>query len=90
MISLTIWDPPSSQNVRRMTLVTLNSAAHNKPMLIRDLMEDILPSLYKETTIKVREDLFITVAHSPNCPTTQQQNRIRFEILLKHRPWDIF
>lgn len=44
-------------NVRRMTLITLNSAAHNKPLLIRDLMEDILPSLYKETKIKLKREV---------------------------------
>ena len=36
-----------------MALVTLNCTAHNKPVLIRDHMDEILPNLYKETTIKV-------------------------------------
>ena len=41
------------QNVRRVALVAFNSAAHNKPSLIRDLLEIILPKLYNETTVKV-------------------------------------
>lgn len=39
-------------NVRRVALVAFNSAAHNKPSLIRDLLNDILPDLYKETEVK--------------------------------------
>lgn len=41
------------QNVRRVALVTFNSAAHNKPSLIRDLLEQILPQLYNETKVRV-------------------------------------
>ena len=41
------------QNVRRVALTTFNSAAHNKPGLIRDLLADILPHLYNETKVKV-------------------------------------
>lgn len=40
-------------NVRRVALVAFNSAAHNKPMLIRDLLESVLPQLYTETRTKV-------------------------------------
>ncbi|XP_018320590.1 cullin-associated NEDD8-dissociated protein 1 isoform X2 [Agrilus planipennis] len=39
-------------NVRRVALVAFNSAAHNKPSLIRDLLDTILPQLYRETKIK--------------------------------------
>lgn len=42
-------------NVRRATLAFFNSAVHNKPSLVRDLLDDILPLLYQET--KVRRDL---------------------------------
>ena len=44
------------QNVRRVSLVTFNSAAHNKPVFIRDLLGDILPHLYNETKVRVRKD----------------------------------
>ena len=44
-------------HVRRMALVTLNSTAHNKPLLIRDHMDTILPDLYKETTIKLKREV---------------------------------
>lgn len=40
-------------NVRRVALVAFNSAAHNKPSLIRDLLDTILPQLYSETKVKV-------------------------------------
>ncbi|CAJ0833196.1 8495_t:CDS:10 [Entrophospora sp. SA101] len=39
-------------NVRRLSLGTLNSAAHNKPHLIRDVLNQLLPLLYEETVIK--------------------------------------
>ncbi|XP_033207231.1 cullin-associated NEDD8-dissociated protein 1 isoform X2 [Belonocnema kinseyi] len=39
-------------NVRRVALVAFNSAAHNKPILVRDLLDSILPKLYTETKIK--------------------------------------
>ncbi|PKK63192.1 TIP120-domain-containing protein [Rhizophagus irregularis] len=39
-------------NVRRLSLSTLNSAAHNKPYLIRDVLDQLLPLLYEETLIK--------------------------------------
>jgi len=40
-------------NVRRVALVAFNSAAHNKPALIRDLLPELLPQLYKETQVRV-------------------------------------
>ncbi|XP_031461103.1 cullin-associated NEDD8-dissociated protein 1-like isoform X3 [Phasianus colchicus] len=45
----------SDLNVRRVALAMFNSAAHNKPSLIRDLLNAVLPSLYNET--KVRREL---------------------------------
>ncbi|CAG8443165.1 10301_t:CDS:10 [Ambispora gerdemannii] len=39
-------------NVRRLSLSTLNSAAHSKPYLIRDVLDQLLPLLYEETVIK--------------------------------------
>lgn len=39
-------------NVRRAALVMFNSAAHNKPSLIRGLLATVLPYLYKETQIR--------------------------------------
>lgn len=39
-------------NVRRVALITFNSAAHNKPSLIIDLLPQILPLLYSETLVK--------------------------------------
>ncbi|ORZ05672.1 armadillo-type protein [Lobosporangium transversale] len=38
-------------NVRRLSLSTLDSAAHNKPYLIRDVLGQLLPLLYQETNI---------------------------------------
>uniref|UniRef100_A0A0N4UR73 TIP120 domain-containing protein n=1 Tax=Dracunculus medinensis TaxID=318479 RepID=A0A0N4UR73_DRAME len=46
----TIGDP--DLNVRRVSLIALNSAAHNKPRMIRDLLDRILPLLYAETVVK--------------------------------------
>ena len=45
------------QSVRHVALVALNSAAHNKPALIRDLLDIILPKLYIETKIRVSPQL---------------------------------
>jgi len=39
-------------NVRRLSLSTLNSAAHNKPYLIRHVLNTLLPLLYQETMVK--------------------------------------
>jgi hypothetical protein len=47
----TLQDP--DLNVRRVALVTFNSAAHNKPALIRDLLESVLRHLYNETKVRV-------------------------------------
>ena len=50
-------------NVRRVALVAFNSAAHNKPSLIRDLLHNTLPHLYSET--KVRKELIREVEMGP-------------------------
>ncbi|KAJ3095068.1 Cullin-associated NEDD8-dissociated protein 1 [Phlyctochytrium planicorne] len=39
-------------NVRRVSLLTLNSAAHNKPYLITSSLDELLPLLYSETIVK--------------------------------------
>lgn len=39
-------------NVRRVALITFNSATHNKPSLVLGLLPKILPLLYKETLVK--------------------------------------
>ncbi|CAG2112251.1 unnamed protein product [Medioppia subpectinata] len=57
----TLQDPDI--NVRRVALVAFNSAAHNKPLLIRDLLDSILPQLYNET--KVRKELIREVEMGP-------------------------
>jgi len=50
-------------NVRRVALVALNSAAHNKPSLVRDLLDSVLPQLYGETF--VRKELIREVEMGP-------------------------
>ncbi|XP_030887996.1 cullin-associated NEDD8-dissociated protein 2-like [Leptonychotes weddellii] len=50
-------------NVRRATLAFFNSAVHNKPSLVRDLLDDILPLLYQET--KIHKDLIREVEMGP-------------------------
>uniref|UniRef100_A0A3B5MBT1 TATA-binding protein interacting (TIP20) domain-containing protein n=1 Tax=Xiphophorus couchianus TaxID=32473 RepID=A0A3B5MBT1_9TELE len=57
----TLEDP--DLNVRRVALVTFNSAAHNKPSLIRELLDSVLPHLYNET--KVRKELIREVEMGP-------------------------
>ncbi|KAM6301080.1 cullin-associated NEDD8-dissociated protein 1-like [Aegotheles albertisi] len=57
----TLQDP--DLNVRRVALALFNSAAHNKPSLIRDLLNAVLPSLYNET--KVRRELIREVEMGP-------------------------
>lgn len=57
----TLQDP--DLNVRRVALVAFNSAAHNKPSLVRDLLDCILPQLYNET--KVRKELIREVEMGP-------------------------
>uniref|UniRef100_A0AAR2M5Q9 TATA-binding protein interacting (TIP20) domain-containing protein n=1 Tax=Pygocentrus nattereri TaxID=42514 RepID=A0AAR2M5Q9_PYGNA len=49
--------------LRVVALVTFNSAAHNKPSLIRDLLDTVLPHLYNET--KVRKELIREVEMGP-------------------------
>ncbi|KAJ1350296.1 Cullin-associated NEDD8-dissociated protein 1 [Parelaphostrongylus tenuis] len=53
----------SDLNVRRVALAVLNSAAHNKPSLIRSLLDVLLPSVYSET--KVRKELIREVEMGP-------------------------
>ncbi|KAM7096038.1 cullin-associated NEDD8-dissociated protein 1-like isoform 3-T3 [Ciconia maguari] len=57
----TLQDP--DLNVQRVALAMFNSAAHNKPSLIRDLLNAVLPSLYNET--KVRRELIREVEMGP-------------------------
>lgn len=59
----TLADP--DLNVRRVALVTFNSAAHNKPSLIRELLDSVLPQLYNET--KVRKELIREVSADTTC-----------------------
>uniref|UniRef100_A0A8B9JT75 Cullin-associated and neddylation-dissociated 2 (putative) n=1 Tax=Astyanax mexicanus TaxID=7994 RepID=A0A8B9JT75_ASTMX len=57
----TIQDP--DLNVRRVALVMFNSAAHNKPGLIRGLLTSVLPKLYNET--QIRKELIREVEMGP-------------------------
>ena len=57
-------------NVRRATLAFFNSAVHNKPSLVRDLLDDILPFLYQET--KIRRDLIREVKPRENTARSPQ------------------
>lgn len=45
-----LHDPEPS--VRRVALIAFNSAVHNKPTLVRDLLPELLPYLYLETAVK--------------------------------------
>lgn len=49
--------------VRRVALIALNSAAHNKPSLIKDMLGFLLPKLYAETN--VRKELIRQVEMGP-------------------------
>ncbi|XP_050670753.1 cullin-associated NEDD8-dissociated protein 1 [Leptidea sinapis] len=49
--------------VRRVALVAFNSAAHNKPSLVRDLLPQLLPTIYAET--KVKKELIREVEMGP-------------------------
>lgn len=49
--------------VRRVALVAFNSAVHNKPSLVRDLLSELLPRLYSET--KVKKELIREVEMGP-------------------------
>ncbi|KAI9258536.1 armadillo-type protein [Sporodiniella umbellata] len=53
----------SDLNVRRLALLTLNSAALRKPYLIKDILSSLVPLLYQETVI--REELIHTVEMGP-------------------------
>uniref|UniRef100_A0A670I7M7 Cullin associated and neddylation dissociated 2 (putative) n=1 Tax=Podarcis muralis TaxID=64176 RepID=A0A670I7M7_PODMU len=57
----TLQDP--DLNVRRVALAMFNSAAHNKPTLIRDQLSTVLPHLYNET--KIRRELIREVEMGP-------------------------
>ncbi|XP_061474477.1 cullin-associated NEDD8-dissociated protein 1-like isoform X1 [Rhineura floridana] len=57
----TVQDP--DLNVRRVALAMFNSAAHNKPSLIRDQLSTVLPHLYNET--KIRRELIREVEMGP-------------------------
>jgi len=57
----TLRDP--DLNVRRVALVAFNSAAHNKPSLIRELLREVLPQLYNET--QKRKELIREVEMGP-------------------------
>ncbi|KAI8337575.1 armadillo-type protein [Chlamydoabsidia padenii] len=59
---LTLLNDPDI-NVRRLALLTINSALHRKAYLIRDIMSSLLPSLYQETIVK--EELIHTVEMGP-------------------------
>ncbi|XP_063702337.1 cullin-associated NEDD8-dissociated protein 1 [Culicoides brevitarsis] len=50
-------------SVRRVALVAFNSAVHNKPCLVRDLLPELLPLLYEET--KVKKELIREVEMGP-------------------------
>lgn len=58
---LTLQDQDPS--VRRAALVAFNSAVHNKPSLVRDLLPTLLPYLYSET--KVKKELIREVEMGP-------------------------
>ena len=48
-----VCPPLPPQSVRRVALVAFNSAAHKKPVLIADLLDSLLPILYRETKVRV-------------------------------------
>jgi cullin-associated NEDD8-dissociated protein 1 len=56
----TLQDP--DLNVRRVALVAFNSAAHNKPSLVRDLLDSVLPQLYSETKVRVSNTLSVDLS----------------------------
>lgn len=47
--------------------MAFNSAAHNKPSLIRDLLDTLLPNLYRETKIRVSLLKRISVSFIATC-----------------------
>jgi len=62
-------------NVRRNTLLTLNYAAHNKPILIRDVLSAYLPLIYNES--KVKQELIRQVDLGPFKHTVDDGLEIR-------------
>jgi len=50
-------------HVRRVSLLTLNCVAHNKPKLVRDLLQQILPEFYDQT--RIRKELIREVEMGP-------------------------
>ncbi|KAK2158819.1 hypothetical protein LSH36_163g01004 [Paralvinella palmiformis] len=68
-------------NVRRVALVAFNSAAHNKPSLVRDLLSKVLPHLYSET--KVRKELIREVEMGPFRHTVDDGLDIRKKELIR-------
>ncbi|XP_050760327.1 cullin-associated NEDD8-dissociated protein 1-like isoform X3 [Gymnogyps californianus] len=63
-IKFTIADQPQPIDaLLKGCIAMFNSAAHNKPSLIRDLLNAVLPSLYNET--KVRRELIREVEMGP-------------------------
>ncbi|KAI9258404.1 armadillo-type protein [Helicostylum pulchrum] len=53
----------SDLNVRRLALLTINSAVHRKPYLVRDVLSQLIQLLYDETVVK--EELIHTVEMGP-------------------------
>ncbi|KAI8987133.1 armadillo-type protein [Pilobolus umbonatus] len=53
----------SDLNVRRLALVTINSAIHRKPYIVSGVLSQLIPLLYEETIIK--EELIHTVEMGP-------------------------
>jgi len=49
--------------VRRAAIITMNSAAHNKPRLVKDCLAELMPALYEET--KVNQALVHEVEMGP-------------------------
>jgi cullin-associated NEDD8-dissociated protein 1 len=64
-----LQDPEPS--VRRVALVAFNSAVHNKPSLVRDLLHELLPQLYSET--KIKKELIREVEMGPFKHTGENQ-----------------
>ena len=76
----TLEDP--DLNVRRVALVAFNSAAHNKPMLVRDLLRTTLPHLYNETQVPMTtflpaSEVLVEETHHA-CTYRLEEMRVRF------------
>lgn len=71
----TLQDP--DLNVRRVALVTFNSAAHNKPSLIRDLLDKVLPHLYNETKVRVSH-VYLPYVKNTLLTATFSQHKVGF------------